>query len=41
MFNMEALAERMAVIGYFLLITGTVIEFIQFARKTPVDPVNE
>lgn len=41
MFNMKAEAERMAVIGYFLLITGTVIEFIQFAREAPVDQANK
>lgn len=36
MFHKEVLAGHMAEIGYYLLITGTAIEFIQFSRDNSV-----
>lgn len=40
MFDMEIIAERMAVICYFLLVTGVIIEFVQFTRKSTVEPIS-
>ncbi|MDP2804725.1 MAG: hypothetical protein Q8O24_02170, partial [Gallionellaceae bacterium] len=31
-FNPGAVAEKLATIGYFLLVTGTLVEFMQFSK---------
>ena len=36
-FKLDKAAEHIAVLGYYLLVTGVVIEFISFAKEAPLD----
>ncbi len=41
MFKLELAAEHAAVIGYYLLVTGVVIEYIRFAKESKIAKQNE